>query len=201
MSVLVRTSSGFTLVEVLISLSIVSALALGVSSFLLQSSQEQVRLNADSTRMALINSLRFSAANAVALKRTAASMTYLKNCFCGVNTCLENRVVEFSLRDIAGAALSGVTSSPQRYDILGNPCNSPSAACVFEVTTTFECKGYQCGRGVYLEGDPTGRVTYRIALSAAARTRKELSYLRDVVGVPVDFSIKSLRVYSAEICN
>lgn len=201
MNALVKASPGFTIVEVLIALSIVASLALGVSSFLLQSSHEQVRLNADSTRMALINSIRFSAANAIALKKTALGAGYLKDCFCGLSSCIENRVVEVSLMDIAGATLSGVSSSPQRYDLTGNRCSGVSPTCVFEVTTTFECKGYQCGRGQFLEGDPTGRIAYRIAISAAARGRKELSYLRDVAGVPVDFSLRSLRLYSSELCN
>jgi hypothetical protein len=69
------------------------------------------------------------------------------------------------------------------------------------VTARFKCVGDECGKGTFLSGDPLGYVSYKIALTPEARSaRKELAYFRDTEGVPVNFFLKSLRVYSSELC-
>lgn len=195
----IKESAGFTMVEVLIALAIVLVIAVGVSSLFLQTQRNQLRLTAGASRAALINSLRFSAQSALALKQTSLTTPALKNCFCGYSTCVENQVVAVQLKDVQGKIISGSPAAPRRYNIEGSPCTNQN--CVFEVTSTFECKGAECGTGNFLVGDPTGRIIYRINLLATAHIHKELLSLKNTLtGIPIDFSLKDLRIYSSEIC-
>lgn len=196
-----KSQGGYSLVELMIGLFVIMTVALGIASIVLTTKRDQLRMTVDSGRMTIVNSLAFSSRNALALKESALKSPYLRDCFCGRPTCIENKVVEVSVWDISGNSLSGINASPKRYDLSGNVCAGADATCVFEVTTTFECKGAKCGKGSFSHGDPMGRVIYKIKFSSAAKTRKEMSYLLDIVGVPVDFSLSSLRLYAPTLCN
>lgn len=198
MNVVVKGNSGLTFVDVLISLTIVMTIAFGISTLFLETQRSQIGLTADSTRVALITSLRFNSENAQALKQTALLSSDLRSCLCGTSSCKENQVIALQLRDIRGKLISGTSSAPRRYDITGNACQSSD--CAFEVTSTFECRGAQCGTSQFLHGDPTGRIIYQIrTLSSNNRALRNLKNV--IVGVPVDFSMRTLRLYANDLCN
>ncbi len=134
----VSSASGSSLVGVMVAVGISTLVALSIGSSLLAMVRVQNRVNAESTRLALVNLIRFNAQNTQTLYQSmiqsqSAGATQLGQCVCG-NTCgaTVSNPQPLVLVDVTNTPVANGTSPVKygKYGKYGESCQGSD--CYFE---------------------------------------------------------------------
>ena len=212
-------NQGFSLIEVLISLGIVSAMMLALVELFTSSTKSIVTARATLSRDYLVSLVQMYLTSGAAMSNslTLAANADLIQCVDGTpnaNGCNSASTYSFTLLPPYGTTpVTGTTVSPAYYDASGAPCTPPSNLCILQATTTFtaNCPG----------GTPTCttaqslNITYQIGLVPGAQlnmwgrlANKSTTIVRNVLDVsngtvscPVGKVVTGLNSDGSLICN
>ncbi len=197
----VSSASGSSLVGVMVAVGISTLVALSIGSSLLAMVRVQNRVNAESTRLALVNLIRFNAQNIQTLYQSiiqsqSAGAIQLGQCVCG-NTCgaTASNPQPLVLVDVTNTPVANGTS-PVKYGKYGESCQGSD--CYFETIAYFQCVGSNCGTTTATSGNPMIRVHFEVkVLPSAKTTNKELTALRDITGPDIDVSLDTVKALAS----
>jgi hypothetical protein len=157
--------------------------------------------SAQVSRITLANNIRFSAANFIAMNRTAlenrkaGTTSQLVDCVCGKTTCSTNLSQDLNLYDVGGNQIAGSLAKPLYYNTSGELCDPKAENCILQATAKFVCLGSNCGDASSMtDGDPVLRVSYLVSPIPG----KKLSSQEVISGPDMDISAKAIRDYAME---
>ncbi len=204
-----HSNQAFTLVEVMISMAIVS---IGVVSFanMMQYQNRQIRtLRLASTRDRLVSQISslVKDTNALSTSANQASNTALSNCFqTGTHAACVTTKQPFTLYDWAGSIVAGPDTSatstpsgtPRRYDEYGSLCTSQTSAtqqCPFEAYVSFTAS---CTSGCVANA-PANSVTVSLTVKTGVTLTPPLKDVTFSATVPTSGSATVTEVQSGSI--
>lgn len=200
---LLSQHSGYSLVQVLIALSLGTIVTLGLGNILVQAQKDFYRKSAQVSRFTIVNNIRFNAASFVSLNksalenRTTGRNPYLAACACGELLCQKDNTYSLDVLDNAGVKLAG-GGMPQYYNHNGDVCDPSSANCIFQATASFRCIGENCGTGLSDPSDPVLRISYSIKPIDAEKSLLLYGQLPEINSPEIDITAHSIKSYALQ---